>query len=112
MVKLKLPILKLPKLNFERTKNGNGRWSAKVTRESHSLDLEPGVFVKSNPEEIAVSIKHSADVSSNKKSTSRQAAMSMVNFYENRAGSNLTPEQVEKLEQIKIELRRLYDEEK
>ncbi len=83
-------------------------WSAKVTRESNALDLEPGVFTLTNPKQIARSLKRSAELSIRRKAGPFQSAMSMLNFYINRAGKNLKPSRRKILEQAKIELRKLY----
>ena len=84
------------------------RWSAKVTRDSHALVLEEGVFTWRDPRRIAQSLKQSADASQQRKAEPFRSAMSMLVFYINRAGSNLDPEQRRILEQAKDELRRLY----
>lgn len=84
-------------------------WSAKVTRESRALDLEEGVFTWTNPKRIARSLKMSADVSKNRKAPPLRSAMSMLVFYINRAGKNLSEEQRSVLEQAKEELRKLYE---
>ncbi|MDH5553450.1 MAG: DUF3175 domain-containing protein [Nitrosomonas sp.] len=84
-------------------------WSTKVTRESHALDLEEHVFTWKDPRKIALSLKHSADTSRRRKSTSFHSAMSMLVFYINRAGKNLDPKQKSILEAAKTELRKLYD---
>ncbi len=84
------------------------RWSGKVTRESNALDLEEGVFTWKDPKKIAVSLKFSADNSFRRKGTPYQSAMSMLNFYINRAGKNLSAERKQVLEQAKIELRKRY----
>ena len=84
------------------------RWSARVTRESHALDLEEGVFTWADPKKIALSLKRSADRSHNRKSPPFRSAMSMLVFYINRAGKNLDDRQRKILEQAKDELRRLY----
>ncbi len=84
------------------------KWSAKVTRESHALDLEEGVFSWGNPEKIALSLKKSADRSNRRKAAPFRSAMSMLVFYINRAGKNLSSEQKLVLEQAKEELRKLY----
>jgi hypothetical protein len=86
------------------------RWSARVTRESHALALEEGVFTWRDPRRIALSIKRSADASTARKSPPLRSAMSMLVFYINRAGKNLDPGQKRILEQAKDELRRLYGE--
>ena len=83
------------------------RWSARVTRESHALALENKVFRKS-PGQIARSLKRSAEHSRARKSTPFRSAMSMLNFYINRAGKNLSPAQRKRLERAKDELRKLY----
>jgi len=44
-----------------------------------------------------------------RKATPFQSAMSMLNFYVNRAGKNLKPERKKILEQAKIELRKLFN---
>lgn len=73
-----------------------------------ALDLEEGVFTWNNPKKIAASLKRSAEVSLRRKAPPFQSAMSMLNFYINRAGSNLKPERKKILEQAKLELRRLF----
>ena len=83
-------------------------WSGKVTQESNALDLEEGVFTWKDPKKIAASIKFSADNSLRRRGTSYQSAMSMLNFYINRAGKSLSSERKKILEQAKIELRKLY----
>lgn len=83
-------------------------WSGKVTKESSALDLEEGVFTWDNPQKIAESLKHSAEISTRRKATPFQSAMSMLNFYINRAGSNLPIEQKKVLEQAKRELRNIF----
>ncbi|MFC7048735.1 DUF3175 domain-containing protein [Emcibacter nanhaiensis] len=90
----------------------NRKWSGKVTRESHALDLEEGVFTWQDPKKIAASLKRSAEESTQRKGTPFQSAMSMLNFYINRAGSKLDPKQKQILELAKEELRRLFGKEK
>jgi hypothetical protein len=48
-----------------------------VTRESDALRLEKGIFTKSSPLKIAVSLKRSADRSRRRKGNSYRSAMSM-----------------------------------
>lgn len=93
-----------------RTKTGNGtrKWSAKVTRESDALDLEKDVFKSKDPDKIASSLKHSAESSHKRKASPFQSAMSMLNFYENRAGKNLSKRQKAPLEKAKNKLRKLF----
>ena len=84
-------------------------WSGKVTKSSFALDLEEGVFTWSDPKKIALSLKHSAEESVRRKATPFMSAMSMLNFYVNRAGKNLKPQRKKVLEQAKIELRKLFN---
>jgi len=84
-------------------------WSAKVTKYSIALDLEEGVFIWNDPQKIAASLKRSAEDSFRRKGTPFQSAMSMLNFYTNRAGKNLKPERKKSLEQAKVELRKLFN---
>lgn len=90
------------------TQRGKSRWSAAVTKHSNALDLESGVFTRRTPRAIALSLKRSADHSPRRKGTSYQSAMSMLNFYVNRAGRGLNATQKEKLTRAKEELRELY----
>ena len=83
-------------------------WSGYVTKHSFALDLEEGVFTWNNPQKIAKSLKKSAEASLNRKGTPFQSAMSMLNFYINRAGKNLKPQRKRILERAKIELRKLF----
>lgn len=90
------------------TDNANRRWSRSVTRESHALQLEDGVFTWKDPARIARSLKASAEASTERKATPFRSAMSMLVFYINRAGSNLDDDQRQVLERAKTELRNLY----
>ena len=83
------------------------RWSARVTATSGAMDLESNVF-KRGPKAIAQSVKRSAERSKRRKSTPYRSAMSMLTFYENRAGRNLSPRKKQTLERAKDELRKLY----
>jgi Protein of unknown function (DUF3175) len=87
------------------------KWSGVVTKHSNALDLERDVFKKKNPKEIAQSLKRSAEHSDRKKSGPYQSAMSMLNFYINRAGKNLTGKEKQPLEKAKIELRKIFHRE-
>ncbi|HEX3971210.1 MAG TPA: DUF3175 domain-containing protein [Stellaceae bacterium] len=85
------------------------RWSSRVTRESDALDLKRRVFTWRDPKRIARSLKRSAEHSRRRKGTAYQSAMSMLNFYINRAGRQLPAERRSVLSRAKIELRRIYD---
>jgi hypothetical protein len=83
------------------------KWSQHVTETSNALDLESEVFKKS-PRAMAASLKRSAERSTRRKSSPYRSAMSMLVFYENRAGKNLSPTRKKALERAKLELRRLF----
>jgi hypothetical protein len=87
---------------------GPKKWSARVTQTSNALDLEPHVFESRSALKIAKSLKHSAEASKRRKGTPYQSAMSMLNFYINRAGKNLPENQQKILEKAKDELRKLF----
>jgi type IV secretory pathway VirB10-like protein len=89
----------------------NKNWSSKVTKESDALDLREGVFTLKDPKKIAESLKESAQKSKRKKAKSFQSAMSMLNFYINRAGKKLPKERKKVLEKAKQELRKLFNKE-
>jgi hypothetical protein len=83
------------------------KWSARVTKNSDAMTLRESVFKKS-PHAIALSLKHSAEKSHRRKSTPFRSAMSMLNFYINRAGKNLSVSRRAKLDAAKEELRKVF----
>lgn len=87
------------------------KWSKEVTEHSDALDLEQHIFEKGNAEEIAASLKRSADRSEKRKTGPFRSAMSMLTFYINRAGRTLSPERRKVLQDAKDELRRIYGRE-
>ncbi len=88
--------------------SGGRNWSARVSRESHALELDEGVFTWKDPVRIAASLKRSALRSRRRKATPFRSAMSMLSFYINRAGKGLDEEQRRILEAAKQELRRQF----
>jgi hypothetical protein len=84
------------------------KWSKRVMETSDALDLEKGVFSKDDPKAIARSLKLSAERSRRKKTDSFRSAMSMLNFYINRGGKNLSETRLTVLEAAKEELRALF----
>jgi uncharacterized protein DUF3175 len=92
----------------QKHKKSSRKWSARVTRESHALDLDQGVFTKRRPRDIAKSLKRSAAYSRQRKSSPLRSALSMLTFYINRAGSNLPAGRRRTLEKAKDELRDLF----
>jgi hypothetical protein len=98
---------KKPAKKPAQKKTTKKRWSQKVTETSDAMTLENGVFNKS-PRALALSLKRSADRSSRRKSSPFRSAMSMLTFYENRAGKNLSAARKTKIDKAKDELRALY----
>ena len=84
------------------------KWSQHVTRTSNALDLEPNVFKHSSARLVADSLRRSALRSKRRKASPYQSALSMLNFYINRAGKNLAPSQRRVLERAKGELARVF----
>jgi hypothetical protein len=90
------------------SKTKTGRWSKRVTQESHALDLEQGVFTLDDPAAIARSLKRSAEASKRRKADPYRSALSMLVFYINRAGKALPRRRRAILEKAKDELRRQF----
>lgn len=84
------------------------KWSGEVTEHSDALDLEQNIFKSDDPDKIAASLKHSAESSDRRKSSPYRSAMSMLTFYENRAGKNLSAAEKQVLEKAKDKLRELF----
>jgi hypothetical protein len=87
------------------------RWSGEVTKHSDAMDLESGVFKKKSPRAIAQSVKRSADRSTRRKAPPFRSALSMLTFYVNRGGKNLSAHERQILMRAKDELRKLYGRE-
>ena len=84
------------------------RWSRRVNQTSDALDLEKDVFKQRSPRAIAASLKRSAERSRRRKAEPFRSAMSMLNFYINRAGKKLSPTRKKVLETAKGELRKVF----
>lgn len=89
-------------------KRSSRRWSAGVTKRSNAMDLESKVFKSRDPHRIALSLKRSAERSRRRKASPYQSAMSMLNFYINRAGKGLPARDKRLLERAKGELREVF----
>lgn len=87
------------------------KWSQDVTERSDAMDLEKGVFKSRSPKKIADSLKHSAETSERRKSNPFRSAMSMLTFYINRAGDQLSKSRRTTLEKAKDELRKDFGRE-
>jgi hypothetical protein len=86
-------------------KKSKQKWSQGVTDNSDAMDLEGGVFKQRSAKKFADSLKHSAVESPRRKATAFQSAMSMLTFYINRAGKQLSKSRLSRLERAKDELR-------
>lgn len=83
------------------------KWVKKVQETSFAMDIPEGLFTKSS-KEIAKGLKKAVLESDRTKRTKFQSAMSMLNFFINRAGKNLSPKDKLRLENAKIELRKIF----
>ena len=92
-------------------KKSTKKWSQEVTDTSDAMDLKGGVFKQRSAKKIADSLKASAEQSQRRKAGPFQSAMSMLNFYINRAGNQLSKSRRATLEKAKNELRKDFDKE-
>lgn len=83
------------------------KWVQSVTENSNAMDIPSGLFTRSS-KEIAKGLKEAVFASNRTKGTKFQSAMSMLNFYINRAGKKLSDTDKKRLERAKQELRVLF----
>jgi hypothetical protein len=97
---------------MRKAKRSSGRagryWSAAVTQRSDAITVPPGLFRRDDPDSIARSLKRAAERSRRRKSSPFRSALSLLNFYINRAGRNLSVRRRRILERAKGSLRSLY----
>ncbi|GAA3065238.1 hypothetical protein GCM10010520_11280 [Rhizobium viscosum] len=86
-------------------KKSKRKRSEDVTEKSDGMDLEGGVFTQRSAKKIADSLKQSAEESPRRKASPFQSAMSMLTFYINRAGKQLSKSRLSTLHRAKDELR-------
>jgi hypothetical protein len=91
--------------------SGSHKWSHHVMETSDAMDIEHDIFKTGNAESIAQSLKRSSAESRRRKGTPFQSAMSMLNFYINRAGRNLPKDRRDTLEKAKRKLREAFGRE-
>ncbi|MDR5762632.1 DUF3175 domain-containing protein [Caballeronia sp. LZ035] len=84
------------------------RWSHHVMETSDAMDIQRDIFKTGNAQEIADSLKRSSAHSTRRKGSPFQSAMSMLNFYINRAGRNLPKSRKSTLERAKKRLREAF----
>ncbi|MDR5754144.1 MULTISPECIES: DUF3175 domain-containing protein [unclassified Caballeronia] len=92
----------------KKTAKSPKRWSHHVMETSDAMDIEGDIFKKGNAQEIADSLKRSSEKSKRRKGTPFQSAMSMLNFYINRAGRNLPKTRRNTLDLAKKRLREAF----
>lgn len=84
------------------------RWSHEVMQHSDALDLESDIFKNASAQKVADSLKESSLKSHRRRGTPFQSAMSMLNFYINRAGRNLPKTRRDTLQRAKQKLREAF----
>lgn len=84
------------------------KWSHHVMETSDAMDIQHDIFKTGSAESIAQSLKQSSTKSRRRKGTPFQSAMSMLNFYINRAGKNLPKTRRDTLQQAKRKLREAF----
>ncbi|MFZ5953847.1 MAG: DUF3175 domain-containing protein [Candidatus Dependentiae bacterium] len=89
-------------------KNTKKKWVQKVRETSFAMDLPEGIFTRTS-KEIAKGLQQAVLASNRTKGTKFQSAMSMLNYYINRAGKKLPAKDRMRLERAKNELRKLFD---
>lgn len=82
-------------------------WIKQVQETSFAMNLPAGIFTWP-AKKIAQGLKESVLASTRTKGTKFQSAMSMLNYYINRAGKKLSKKDRARLEQAKIELRKVF----
>ncbi|MEA3096726.1 DUF3175 domain-containing protein, partial [Caballeronia mineralivorans] len=83
-------------------------WSHHVMETSDAMDIAHEIFKEGSAQEIADSLKKSSTRSNRRKGTPFQSAMSMLNFYINRAGRNLPKSRRTTLDNAKKRLREAF----
>jgi hypothetical protein len=91
-----------------KSSKSTDKWSAEVTAHDHPFDLEPGLFASGSAQQIAAALKKSAVDPARHSTDPYRTAMSMLDFYINRAGAKLSPAELSKLDQTKAALRQSF----
>jgi hypothetical protein len=72
------------------------------------MTLEKGIFQSKDPKKIARSVKRSSEHSRRRKTGAYRSAVSMISFYENRGGKNLSATKRRTLQRAKAELKKEF----
>lgn len=86
-------------------------WSQSVTEHDRSGALPEGIFKSGDPQKIAQALKSAAQDPERASSDPYRSAMSMLDFYINRAGRNLSAGERQALEKAKAALRKEFGKE-
>lgn len=97
-----------PKTAKTKKASDSKRWSHHVMETSDAMDIQTDIFKEGTAQEIADSLKKSSTRSNRRKGTPFQSAMSMLNFYINRAGRNLPKSRRTILDNAKKRLREAF----
>jgi len=84
------------------------KWSKSVTEHDHPFELPAGVFKSGDPDKIAVALQRSAQDPARASDDPYRSAMSMLDFYTNRAGRNLSAKERAALDKAKAALRKRF----
>jgi len=98
----------IPKPKHSSSRSNPKRWSHHVMETSDAMDIKHEIFKEGSAQEIADSLKESSTRSKRRKGTPFQSAMSMLNFYINRAGRNLPKSRRTTLDSAKKRLREAF----
>jgi hypothetical protein len=93
-------------------RSGKKKWVARVQSRSDAMDLEPGVFKKKSAKGMAKSVLRSVKRSRRKKGSTLSSGISMMTYYVNRGGRNLSPHQKQTIKKAKEEYRKLLGRKK
>lgn len=83
-------------------------WSKAVTEHDRGDVIPPGLFKTGTPEEIAAALQSAAEDPKRASDDPYRSAMSMLDFYINRAGRNLSANERAALEKAKTALRKRF----
>ncbi len=83
-------------------------WSKAVTEHDRGDAIPPGLFKTGTPEEIAAALQSAAEDPRRASEDPYRSAMSMLDFYINRAGRNLSANERAALEKAKTALRKRF----
>jgi Protein of unknown function (DUF3175) len=98
----------LPQVKEDVMAKSGKKWSGDVTAHHHPFDLEPGLFANGSAQQIAAALKKSAQDPARHSDDPYRSAISMLDFYVNRAGANLSADQRAKLDQVKSLLKQSF----